>query len=347
MRAYYLLNYEGRGVEARSVSLDALTVARQGGEPDVLADALSGRLFVLLAGSDVPGQLAAAEELRGLIARLPPARAGEVWAGLQRNLGVLRLQMGDRNGFTVCHEEVRSLGSQSQSWLLSAIATMWDGVTALLDGDLDLAEQRAIAIAAHGDEQNLVASEAAQRTAVHRWRGTLDAVVDEAIEQAAAQPGQPLASSVAAIVMALVGDGRAAETLDGVLRRSPVLVDDSTLAAQLAALTEACALIGRDIPDAVATGLQPFAGQLLVLSWGVEVLGAADRFLAVAAARSGDRAAAAAGFDRAAQLEARVSSTLPLRTQVWRHVLLGDVPEPEIPASLAGLAAEVTALREL
>ena len=202
-----------------------------------------------------------------------------------------------------------------------------------------------MAIAAHGDEQNLVASKAAQLTAVHRWRGTLDAIVTEVNDEAAAQPGQPLASSVAAVVGALVGNRGAGELLDAVLRRSAVLIDDSTLAAQLAALTEACVLTGRDIPDAVVTGLQPFAGQLLVLSWGVDVLGAADRFLAVAAARSGDRAAAAAGFDRAAELEARVSRVLPLRTQVWRHVLLGETGEPEIPSALAGLAAEVKALR--
>jgi AAA ATPase domain len=344
MKAFYLLNYEGRGTDARSASLDALTIARQDGDPDVLADALAGRLFVLLAGSDVPAQLAAAEELRGIVPRLPPSRAGDVLAGLHRHLGVLRLQLGDRGGFAVCHDEVRAAGAQTHSWLLAAIATMWEGLVALLDGDLDRAERRAMAISSHGDEQNLAASETAQLTAVHRWRGTLAAVVTDVMDEAAAQPGQPLASSVAAIVETLVGDRHAPATLDTVLRRSPVLVDDPTLAAQLAALTEACVLVGRDIPEAVVTGLQPFAGQLLVLSWGVEVLGAADRFLAVAAARSGDRAAAAAGFDRAAQLEARVSATLPLRTQVWRHALLGDVPEPALPSALSGLAVELEAL---
>jgi AAA ATPase domain len=345
MRAFYLLNYEGRGAEARSASVDAVAVARRGGDPQALADALSGRLFVLLAGSEVLEQVAAAEELRSLVARLPASRAGEIWAGLHRNLGVLRLQLGDRGGFAACHDEVRSLGTRSHSWLLSAIATMWDGVVALLDGDPDLAEQHAMAIAAHGDEHNLVASEKAQLTAVHRWRGTLDAVVTDVTDEAAAQPGQPLASSQAAVVEALVGERRAAQTLDAVLRRSPVLVDDSTVAAQVAALTEACVLSGRDVPGPIVTALQPFAGQLLVLTWGVDVLGAADRFLAVAAARSGDRAAAAAGFHRAAELEARVSAALPLRTQIWRQVLLGDVPEPEIPSALAGLAAEAAALR--
>ena len=134
MRAFYLLNYEGRGVEARSTSRDALTIARQSGDPKVLAEALSGRLFVLVAGSDVAEQMAAADELRGLVARLPSSRTGEVLAGLHRHLGVLRLQLGDRGGFMVCHDEVRSLATRTNGWLLSAIATMWDGVVALLDG---------------------------------------------------------------------------------------------------------------------------------------------------------------------------------------------------------------------
>jgi hypothetical protein len=222
---------------------------------------------------------------------------------------------------------------------------MWDGVAALLDGDPELARRHAVAIAGQSDESNLVASETAQLTAAHRWEGTLDAIVADVAAEAAAEPEQPLASSTAAVVEALVGDGSAGATLDAMLRRSRPVVDDSTLAAQLATLIEACALIGRDIPESVVTALRPFAGQLLVLSWGVDVLGAADRFLAVAAAWSGDRAAAAAGFDRAVELEERVSTALPLRTRVWRHALLGDLAPPEIPPALAGLATEADALR--
>ena len=67
--------------------------------------------------------------------------------------------------------------------------------------------------------------------------------------------------------------------------------------------------------------------------------------MAINAARSGDPTAAAEAFTRASTLEAQVSSALPLRTQVWRHVLLGDVPMPNVPAPLAGLASEADALR--
>jgi hypothetical protein len=258
---------------------------------------------------------------------------------------VLRLQLADRGGFAACHEEIRSLGTLSHSWLLSAIATMWDGVAALLDGDPELARRHAVGIAAQSDETNLRASGTAQLTVAHRWQGTLAAVVADVAVEAAAEPEQPLASTTAAVVGALVGDPRATAALDAVLRRSPPFIDDSTLAAQLATLIEACALLGRDVPETAVTALRPFAGQLLVLSWGVDVLGAADRFLAVTAARTGDRAAAAAGFDRAVELEERLSAALPLRTRVWREALLGDVTSPELPPALAGLATEADVLR--
>ena len=55
----------------------------------------------------------------------------------------------------------------------------------------------------------------------------------------------------------------------------------------------------------------------------------------------------AARFDAAAELERRLSPVLALRTQAWRHALLGDVPAPEVPAELAGIAVEVEALRRL
>jgi hypothetical protein len=75
------------------------------------------------------------------------------------------------------------------------------------------------------------------------------------------------------------------------------------------------------------------------------VIGAADRFLAIAAAVAGDRKMAAAAFERAAELERRVSSILPLRTSLWRHVLVGDTAEPDCPPALGGLIAEARALR--
>src|SRR4051794_15658217 len=125
------------------------------------------------------------------------------------------------------------------------------------------------------------------------------------------------------------------------------LVHDSTLGAQCAALVEWCTLSRLSVPFVVEQELAHFAGQLIVMSWGVDVVGAADRFLAVVAACRGDRTEAGRRFDTAVELERQLSQPLTLRTQAWRHVLLGDVPAPDVPPALGGLHAEIQALRRL
>src|SRR4051794_6384447 len=67
------------------------------------------------------------------------------------------------------------------------------------------------------------------------------------------------------------------------------LVHDSTLGAQCAALVEWCTLSRLSVPSVVEQELTHLAGQLIVMSWGVDVVGAADRFLAVVAACRGGR----------------------------------------------------------
>ena len=347
MRAFYLVNYEGRGADARAASSTALVLARAGDDPEALAEVLANRMSVLQTASEVLEQVALADELRNVTPRLTPARRRVAWATLHRNEGPLRLQLGDRAGFDACHVVVRASADELNSWLLSALATMWDGLVALLDGDPDAAEGQAAAmVAARPNERNLVTSSAGMLIAADRWRGGLARRAGEIVMYAENQPGLPLARSLAAVALALAGDPTAAQkVLDELLSRDPIVVDDTTLAAQLASITEACLLTGRTPPASVAAALVPYSGQALVTSWGIDVPGAADRFLAMIAADAGDAARAADAFDRAGALEAQVSPVLPLRTQVWRHVLLGDVPMPEVPAPLAGLATEAGALR--
>jgi class 3 adenylate cyclase len=346
MRAFYLLNSEGRGADARAASAAAVARARESADDEALAEVLALRMFVLMASSEVLEQVALTDELRQLTPRLPPVRRRVAWASLHRNSGPLHLQLGDRSGFEDAHAVVHTTAAELNSWLLASITTMWDGLVSLLDGDPDAAERHAESLAlARPEERNLVASAAGMLASVHRWRGTSGPVADAATS-AILQQGVPLAASIGAVAQALERDDRAGHEVDAVLTRVPLLVDDSTLAAQLASMIEACLLTRRDVPATIAGALAPFAGQLLVTAWGIDVPGAADRFLAILAARDGDTARAAELFERAATLEAQVSSALPLRTQVWRHVLLEDVPMPDVPPALAGLATEAAVLRQ-
>ena len=79
IRAFYLVNYEGRGPEARSASLAALHLARDGADDEALAEVLANRMFVLLSSSDVLEQVALADELRRVAPRLSTRDATWHW----------------------------------------------------------------------------------------------------------------------------------------------------------------------------------------------------------------------------------------------------------------------------
>lgn len=196
-------------------------------------------------------------------------------------------------------------------------------------------------------DHNFLASAAGQLAAAYRWRGTTTtSISEETVRFAESQPGLPIACSLATVGLALAGDLPAAHsTLTPVVSRAEPFLDDTTLAGQLATLIEACVLTGHRIPRQAEELLRGFSGQLLVLAWGVDVHGAADRFLGVLAALAGDIALATDSFTRAEELERRVSTALPLRTQVWRHAFLGDVSPPKVPANLSGLNVEAAALK--
>ncbi len=342
MKAFYLVNYEARGEEARAWGVDAIQVAWQSEDLHALTMALENFSFVLNASSRVVDHTAVLDELESLSGLEP--RFGERDTTLHRHSAIVKLQLADRAGFAVHHAWVAELSRQQSSWVLASIATLWDGLVALLDGRPDEAETHAWALLERHDH-NFTASAAGVLTAASRWRGTLGKTIGQVIDFARKQPGLPIAASMAAVGAAIGGDrSTAAQLVDELLSRPSLLADDSTLAGQLALLTEACTLVGRPIPGEVIDRLTPFTGQLLVLAWGVDLPGAADRYLAIAMAQAGDRDGASAAFARAAQLERRVSAVVPLRTEVWRHALLGGVaPGPHNP-DLAGLDAESTAL---
>jgi class 3 adenylate cyclase len=344
MLAFYLFNYVGDGETARSLSRESLDIARRHGDVASVAQALAMRTYVHLAGSALDEQLAVVGELTELIPRLDPQTRYQVASAATRHAAVARMQLGDRPGFEGHRTGLRRMADRRRFWLLGGLGVVWDAMAALLDGDLHSAERAAGELLAPPfRDSNFRSSAAMILTEVHRWRGTLAPLARQIAAFADQMPDLMTARAVDAFVAAITGDEqRAALTLEAVSDR---LQDDSTLGAQLSFLTEASVLSGRPVPPSVVDALQPFSGQLLVVSWGVAVVGAADRFLAIAASAAGHDEQAADWFDAAAELEGRVGVSLPLRTQLWRHALLSDVPPPDAPPALAaGLAVERAAL---
>ena len=232
---------------------------------------------------------------------------------------VLCLQRADRPGFELHRAAVGELATRTVATLGQRLVEVWTGLAALLDGDPDGAIEHAIQFLRPGErDHNLFLSGAGQLNSAHRWKGSLEVVRDAMADFAERENGLPLTRSLGAIALAISGDiDRARSLLDPVLRSATPLADDSTLSAQCAALIEACTLTARPCPPVVEQALVPYAGQLVVTSWGVDVPGAADRFLAVLAAQRGD--------DRAAR---RRASTPPRRSNVDSRRPSPSAPRP-------------------
>ncbi len=344
MRAFYLFIDEGHGTMARAEVAKAVDMAHVADDPAVLAEVLSAASFVGLAGSDVGAQSTVIDEMLDVAPAAPFRERVGAQAAAHRQGVVLRLQLGDRDGFERHRSAIADLATRGGFWLYGHLGTMWEGLACLLDGDFERAGRLAAGfLGPDQPDHNMFVSGAGQLFAALRWQGALATVTDGLAAHVEREGGLPIMRSLSTAAMAIVGDvERARGLLAPLLDRPDPLVDDSTLAAQCAALVEACALTGAPCPPIAEEALAPFSGQLVVTSWGVEVPGAADRFLAVLSARRGDVERARARFVAAEALEHRLSTILPQRTRAWRHALLGDVPAPSGPD---GLRLEIAALR--
>jgi hypothetical protein len=149
------------------------------------------------------------------------------------------------------------------------------------------------------------------------------------VEQVIANtPGLGAMRSVYGVALADVGDADGAAKVlasiadDGIA----ALARDATYSSVLANLAEIIAATGdTELLDATYERLLPFAGQLLVVAWGVFSPGAADRYLGMLDAQAGRMDAARQRFDAAIGLETRAGADgLRRATESWRERLVDD-----------------------
>ena len=246
MRAFYIVNSEGRGGEARATSSAALALARRGGDDEALAEVLAMRMFVLMGSSEVLEPVALADELRLLTPRLPPTRRRVAWASLHRNEGPLRLQLGDRAGFDELPRRRPHVRGGAQQ--LAAGVDRHDvgrpRRAARRRSRRRGAPRRVVGFGAPGRAQpRRQRSGDDRRGPPLAWHAPPIAPPASPLTPSP-NHGCPLASCIAAVAHALAREDRARRRWTPCSPRVPILVDDSTLAAQLAAITEACVLTG-------------------------------------------------------------------------------------------------------
>jgi len=116
--------------------------------------------------------------------------------------------------------------------------------------------------------------------------------------------------------------------------------------ASLTYLADACTAVGDEqIAELVRTELEPHAGTVVVVGYGVACYGAADRYLAMLAATLGDWEVAEAGFEAALDLNRRMGAPTWLAHTAYEYGrMLHTRGRPEDASRAAPMLAEASAL---
>jgi class 3 adenylate cyclase len=320
--ALYRAMNEGHGPAADPIARQAVDTARLTGDTTAVARALMDRCVVLQGSHDVRSQRVHIEELAALLPLLPVRNRAAAEKVLLRHDAVVHLQTGEVARFDDDVEAFSRLCSGSGlsgEWLDLATLAMWRTLRAMLDGRFGDAEVFAAEMLHRApDEINFHNTYAAQLFLLRRDQGRLAEIKDvlrEAVQTAPRLVGFRAALALTQAELGAVDEAR--EELEALAIDDGARVPYVTRASSLALLVETGAEVGDAEHSARAYEvLLPHSGQLLVVGWGAACLGAADRFLGVAAANTRRWDDAERHFEAAVALEeAAGSAPLLARTQ--------------------------------
>jgi DNA-binding SARP family transcriptional activator/class 3 adenylate cyclase len=367
MLAYYRAVSESDGASAEALAGEAVSLARTGGDPAVLADVLGLRswVWVLQGSPDIAAQEAVLAELATLLQGAKNRHYGSyTWVNQTR--GLIRLQVGDLAGFDAHLEGLVQRYEEVPDRVLLAVAAMWRALRALLDGRFgEVEDHMADMLRWARDNVNFTASHAVLLFYLRREQGRLDELKAQSLTVARQNPGLVGLRGVLGLLHTDLDEPDAATPLIESIIDGGVAGDPKGLGwpATLAALAEACTRLGAtQHVEELSAALTPYSGQLLIVSWGVACIGAADRYLAMLAATASRLDQAERYFEAALALEQSVSSApLAARTRIAHARALlrsGDKDDAARASGLldnaastakrlgmAGLTREIEALR--
>lgn len=267
-------------------------------------------LYALAAASagrpDLRDQLTVADELIALstdpLGRVPEQDG-------RRFRALLRLASGDRAGFESDLRGLAEFADQSESVFVRSLVAEWRAMIALLDGDVEHAEDLAnTALGAAGDDPNFQLGWLVQLIEVRLAQNRVDEARGMADMAFAQNPNLAAIRALTAATRLRAGDEAGAYELAAPLLASgPRAVPEDWLRpATLGYLAPVAAALGTaEERQAVGACLEPYAGQMLIAGAGALVVGVADHLRAALVLRDGRPAAAAGLYEAAAELAAR------------------------------------------
>jgi tetratricopeptide (TPR) repeat protein len=359
--AFYQASNESRGEAAGPLAEQAIELARQAGDTEVLAAALFGRAVTLLGTERVEQRLALASELLGVAAASDNQE--ERLQGLFLR-GSARLELGDRGGFEADAAELGALAARTPSFKARYYDSAWRVMRTLLDGRFAETPARLAELGEMADtDANARNVHAINTWLLYRETGRLAEVLP--LLEAVVARNPALVGFQPALTLSLAELGRAddaARHLESLVADDcATMTRDMNWVASLGGLAEVAAALGHVEAGAVLEELLlPHAGRVVVPAAATYCTGTTERYLGMLAALRGDVATAQARYETALTLEEAIGAPpLAARTRLWWARLLagaGDAParatdlaaQSEAAArelGMAGLAAEAAALR--
>jgi tetratricopeptide (TPR) repeat protein len=316
------LHYAGDPARCRRLAAEAIEIARAGGDPVALAHTLAKATAAIWVPDTLQQRQRLIDELIELAQWLDDPRLS-FWAALRRM--VVGLEAGDRSQVESSLGAVRAIEASVPQPLIAYARLLLESGWALVQGDLQASEQRAI-------EAYEVGTAAGQADAVMVFGGQLSHVrysqgrLGELVEQVVQFAGEPdsLSAWRAAAALALIDSGRADEARELALAEDFQSVRwDDTWSTAMVLWAEVCSRLRvLDRAGELYELLAPFSGQL-ASSFGARVFGFAWA-LGTLAATQERYEQAERHFAAAAEIETRLGAPLLLaRTHVgWARGLI-------------------------
>ena len=287
--AHELLGDSSAGPRRRALAGEALKLARDGGEPGVLAEVLDARLHALWDPAGAEDRLAAASEILDL-ARAAGDDARERHGMFWRFVALMELgRVGEAESALAAFERAAVASGDSQAVVM---ATARHAMLATFRGRFDEAARLIAQVAADGaraglpDTERLVAALYGE-IAFYQGPAAAPFTVDQLPALARRLPGHFMEANAAAWLVMLGQEDKAQAEMDRVL--PAVLAGSGPRWLGAAAMLAFVAAQTGDVSAAAQLRevLLPYRGQLVVLGGANSCLGPVSFFLGLLATRLG------------------------------------------------------------
>lgn len=246
--------------------------------------------------------------------------------------GLIALATGDIGRYRVAGEELRAMVERTGSLQLKANYQQGEAMLAMLAGDFTQAREHAAAVTETlPGEPSYALGYFGQTMWIAMEEGTLADLLPTLGSLSEANPGVPALAAAHAKALVEAGDrGAAAGYLTGAIERWGEFARNWLWPAVPVYLSEVAVALGDERSATVLLDeLDPFAGQLMIVGFAVNVVGAYDRFRGMLLGLLGRHDEAIAALEAAIHLEEKVEGPpLVARSRYWlgRALLARDGP---------------------